>query len=407
MRRYLVSCIGVLGMLVAACGGGDFSGPRLLGQTTITGVGAGTNFGFDLGLVVGNRYYFTDRNNASVDVFDTSNSALIAQIKGTGANAFAGLGFTSSGAVDNSISGPDGINAVGNLLYVGDVNSVKIIDPAAQQVIKTIVVGTSGKRADEGCVDAVHGLYMISTPEADTPFATFINTTTQAIVAKVTFTDPAGAPAAGLEQCRYDPVSDTFYVNNDGTTANPHGELVAIPGASIRAIAPGATVNYTSLAGVRGSSEGNCDPTGLALGPGTDIAVNCREGTTGAPLLVQIMNRSTGAIVASINAGGGDQLEYDAATNRYYSGASRWTASGKAATNGACSASSPCTPVLTIIDAATRTVVAQLPSGNNAHSVAVDPATFKAFVPVSSGTSPGGCGTCGIEPAMLLTFTTK
>jgi hypothetical protein len=401
MRKILLPVL-TAALVLAACGGGGDSGLRALNFISpIPGVGTGTNFGFDLGVVVGNRYYVTDRNNAAVDVFDTATSALVTQIKGTGANAFAGL--TSS----NATSGPDGINSVGNLLYVGDVNSVKIVDPSAQQVIKTIVVGTSGKRADEGCIDSVHGLYMISTPEADTPFATFINTTTQAVVAQVTFTDAAGAPSAGLEQCRYDAGSDTFYVNNDGTTANPHGELVAIPGASIRGIAAGGTVNYLSLAGVKGYTEGNCDPTGLALGPGKDIAVNCREGTTGAPLLVQIMDRSTGVILASINAGGGDQLEYDPATNRYYSGGSRWTASGKAATNGACSAASPCTPVLTVIDASSRAIVAQLPTGNNAHSVAVDPVTFKAFLPISSGPSPAGCGTCGTEPAGLLTFATQ
>jgi hypothetical protein len=401
MRRFLISCLGAA-MFVAGCGGGDDAlSPRQLSATSIPGVGVGTNFGFDLGIVVGNRYYVTDRNNAAVDVFDTANSTLVTQIKGTGANAFAGL--TSN----NATSGPDGINSVGNLLYAGDVNSVKVVDPATAQVIKTIVVGTSGKRADEGCIDAAHGLYMISTPEADTPFATFINTATQAVVAQVTFTDPSGAPAAGLEQCRYDLASDTFYVNNDGTTANPHGELVSIPGASIRGIASGATVNYTSLAGMRSFSEGNCDPTGLALGPGNDIAVNCREGTTGAPLLVQIMDRTNGSILASLNAGGGDQIEYDSATNRYYSGASRWTASGKAATGGACSAASPCTPVLTIIDAGSRTLVTQLNTGNNAHSVAVDPVTSKAFLPISSGTSPAGCATCAAEPAGLLTFSTR
>lgn len=401
MRRFLVSCLGTA-LIVAGCGGGDDAlSPRQLGATSIPGVGVGTNFGFDLGVVVGNRYYVTDRNNAAVDVFDTSNSALVTQIKGTGANAFAGL------TASNSTSGPDGINPVGNLLYVGDVNSVKVVDPATAQVVKTIVVGTSGKRADEGCVDATHGLYMISTPEADTPFATFINTATQAVVAQVTFTDPSGAPSAGLEQCRYDPATDIFYVNNDGTTANPHGELVAIPGASIRGIAPGTSVNYTSLAGMRAFTEGNCDPTGLALGPGNDIAVNCREGTTGAPLLVQIMDRANGNILASLNAGGGDQIEYDSSTNRYYSGASRWTASGKAGTNGACSAASPCTPVLTIIDAGSRTLVAQLATGNNAHSVAVDPATSKAFLPVSSGSAPAGCATCAAESAGLLTFATR
>jgi hypothetical protein len=179
-----------------------------------------------------------------------------------------------------------------------------------------------------------------------------------------------------------------------------------MPGASIRSIPPSGTVNYTALAGAREFSEGNCDPTGLALGPGTDVAVGCREGTTGAPLLVLIMNRQTGAIVASINAGGGDQIEYDAATNRYYNAASRWTATGTASTNGACSAASLCTPVLAIIDAVNHTLVTQIPSGNNAHSVAVDSATGKAFVPASSGVSPAGCATCGSEPAELWTFST-
>jgi YVTN family beta-propeller protein len=398
-------CVSAAAVL-AACGGGGDNGRNLVAATQIQGVGQGTNFGFDIGTVLGNRYYLTDRNNAAVDAFDTATSAQVAQITGTGANAFKGVTLTSTGATDNSRSGPNGITAVGNLLYVGDVDSVKIIDPAANQVIKTISVPSGGHRADESCVDPTHGLYMIASPEADTPFVTLINTTTQSVVATVTFTDAAGAPSAGLEQCRYDPKTDAFYINNDGTTANAHGELDVMPGAAIRAIPAGGTVNYTALAGVHMYNEGNCDPTGLALGPGNDIAVSCREGTTGAPLLVQILDRTTGAILASVNAGGGDQMEYDPATNRYFNAASRWTATGKAGTNGACSASSPCTPVLNVIDAGTRTLVEQLVTGNNAHSVAVDSATGKVFVPISSATSPAGCATCSNEPAELLTFST-
>jgi hypothetical protein len=119
------------------------------------------------------------------------------------------------------------------------------------------------------------------------------------------------------------------------------------------------------------------------------------------------MDRTNGRILASVNAGGGDQMEYDAATNRYYNAASRWTASGKASTNGSCSAASPCTPVLSIIDAATHAVVAKLATGNNAHSVAVDSATSKAFMPISSATAPSGCATCTTEGAGLLIFATK
>jgi YVTN family beta-propeller protein len=384
---------------LAGCGGDDnndttpatpvvVDNPHLLQQIGISGVGAGTNFSFDIGALSGSTYYFTDRNNKSVDAIDIPTLKQTAQVVGFGANAFAGL------LPSNANSGPDGLNPAGTLLYVGDVNSVKIVDTATKQVIKTIVTGTQGVRSDEGCYDATHNIFMISAPEAAIPYATFINTVSQTVVATVTFADSAGAPSAGLEACRYDPVSDAFYVNNDGTTVNPHGELDVLPGAAIRAIAAGGTVNYTTLAGVQRYSEGNCDPTGLALGPGTDIAVGCREGTTGAPLLVQIMNRSTGGIVTSLNAGGGDELEYDSKSNRYYNAGSRWTATGNAAVSGTCSAASPCTPVLAIIDATTRTVVARVPTGNNAHSVSVDPTTNQVFMPVSSATAPAGCATC-------------
>jgi hypothetical protein len=379
-------------LTLAGCGGDDSNpaaaGPHFVSQIAVTGVPAASNYSFDISLVQGSRYYFTDRNSAAIQVVDIPTLASVGNIHGVGATVFAGAGAS------NSVSGPDGLNSVDALLYAGDVNSVKIADPSTSTVLKSIVVSATGVRADEACVDSVHHLYMIASPEEPVPFVTIIDTNTQAIISKVTFTDNKGAPSAGLEACAYDAASDTFFINNDGTTDNPHGELNVLPGAAVRAIPAGSAVNYTALAGAAIFPEGNCDPTGLALGPGTDIGVECREGTTGAPLLMLILNRSTGAVVASLNAGGGDQLVYDATTNRYYGAASRWTATGNAATAGSCSAASPCTPVLTIVDATAHSIVAQLPSGNNAHSVAVDPSTGFIFMPISSATAPAGCGTC-------------
>ena len=393
MRKYMWAnaLVASAAVAIAGCGGDDLNngGPHHVSDISIPNVKAGVNFSFDIGVVLGSRYYFTDRNNASLDQIDIPSKAFVRLIQGSGPLAFTGLG-----PGPNSQAGPDGATPVGNLIYAGDVNSVKVVDPSAGIVASKITVSGTGVRADEGCADSVHGIFMISSPEETPPFATFINTATQTVIAKVTFTDSAGQPTAGLEACRYDAAGDNFYVNVDGSTANPHGELVKLPGAAIRAIPNGGTQNYTTLAGVAMYSEGNCDPTGLALGPGSDIAVGCREGTSGAPLLMQILNRSNGALLASLNAGGGDQLEYDAPTNRYYNAASRWTSSGNASTNGACSAASPCTPVLTIVDAGNRRVVTRLNTGNNAHSVAIDPATGLIFVPYSSATSPAGCPGC-------------
>jgi hypothetical protein len=281
---------------------------------------------------------------------------------------------------------------------------VKIVDPATNTVVQSITVGNEGVRADEGCVDPVHNLFMIATPEAATPYMTVINTQTQAVVSKITFTDPSGNPSAGLEACAYDPNTDAFYLNNDGTTANEHGELTALSGASVRGIANGATVNYTALAGTRTYGLGNCDPTGLALGPNNDIAVNCREATAGAPLELLIMDRTNGAVLANLNAGGGDQLWYAPERNRYYNAASRWTASGKSS-GGNCTTASPCVPRLISIDAGSRTIAGMADTGNNAHSVASDPVTSNIFVPISSDTAPAGCATCRNGSGGLLMFT--
>jgi hypothetical protein len=422
MNKQLMLSIALIATTqLVACGGGGGGGGsgNSANEILVPNANAGTNFSFDLGMVTNHsagRYYFTDRLNKSVDMVDIATGALTL-ITGTGANAFTGcLPLASCAGVNNGLSGPDGINDINytgvNKIYAGDVNSVKVIDPVSLTVTKTITgVGNpaSGNRADEGCLDAVHHRYWISSPEDVPPIATIINTDTDAIVAKITFVDLAGNPSKGLEQCRYDAASDTWFVNNDGTTANPDGELDVVTGASVAGIAAGATVNYTALAGVQMFNESTtspCDPTGLALGPGTDIAVNCRPGLVGAPLVVKIFNRTTGAHVADIAAGGGDQLEFDLTSNRYFSGSSRWNASGKVIDRtgaGACTAADPCIPVLGVIDAATHAVIALHPTGNNAHSVAVDPVTGKVFVPHSSDTSPGGANVSafsnGFSPA--------
>ena len=395
-------------LLVYACNGGGNSAPVLFpdfkATVAIPNIAAGSNFSFDIsGVDTGNgRMYFTDRNNKSVDVIDISSNQLVKQIKG----GFAGCdtGPTCAGA-NNDKSGPDGLNVIPGttFIYVGDVNSVKIIDTKTDTVVNTIAIGgTSGLRADEGCYDPDHQIYMINSPGESPPFATFIDTTTQKIIATLLFTDPgsgaAGPASAGLEACAYDHATASFLNNNDGSTANPHGEVDVIPAAFVLAGTPDAPVTLTlpvptPANGFKIFPLGNCDPTGIDLGPGTDVAISCRQGTPGVPLTVQIMDRTNGTVLANLNAGGGDQITYDAATNKYYLAASRWTASGKSS-GAACTAASPCTPVLQIIDAGSRAVVKTLQTGNNAHSVAIDPATHQVYLPYSSPTAPAGCATC-------------
>ena len=373
-------------LALASCGGtGHEDKSKPVNDVKVTGITTGSNFSFDLGLVANGKYYLTDRNNKAIDVIDIATN----QFSLMAAGSFAGVGASSA------TSGPDGINAVGNLLYVGDVNNVRIVDPSTGTVVKSIKVGSAGFRADEGCYDPVDGLYMIAIPDADLPYAAIIDTKTQTLKAIINWNDTDGTtPAGGNEACAYDPVTKSFLTNNDGTIQNPRGEVDVIPAIDLTSLSAGSTVNVFSLPNVGRYPLGNCDPTGLDLGPGTDMIAVCRQGGKGEALTAKILNRTNGTVLAELPAGGGDQVWYDPTSNRYYVAANRWHTSGKNDKGGGCSAANPCDPRLIIVDAATRQVAASLHSGNNAHSVAVDPVTGDVFVPYSSATSPAGCPTC-------------
>ena len=390
--------LALVAVAVAGCGGDGGTNRTLpAGDIKVNGIAAGSTFSFDLGTVVNGKYYLTDRNNKAVDVVDVATHT-ISYITGTGANAFAGCTPNANcvGA-NNGKSGPDGVNWIKgtNFLFVGDVNNVRVVDMTTNTVVKSIQVGTAGFRADEGCFDADDHIYMISIPDADLPYAAFINTDTQTVIGFVNWVDTDGVtPAGGNEQCQYDPGTKNFLVNNDNTVANPRGEVDVIPAADIRNMAIGSTANVFTLAGVQRFPLGVCDPTGLDLGPGTDMIIMCRQGNAGEQLTSIIMNRTNGAIVVTLSVGGGDQLAYDARTNKYYLTGNRWHASGMNDLGGGCSASNPCTPTLFVVDADTHAVHPFISTGNNSHSVAVDPVTGQIFVPYSSATAPGGCATC-------------
>src|SRR5437899_6556081 len=284
--RYALGTVMVVTLLLASCTGGDDDNNLPIEFKTTMGVpnvGSTTNFSFDISAVdpVNGRYYFTDRNNKSVDVFDIKTNTFIKQI--TGGFAGCDTGPTCAGA-NNDKSGPDGLNLITgtNFIYVGDVNSVKIIDTSTDTVVNTIAIGgTSGLRADEGCYDPDHKIFMINSPGETPPFATFIDVNTQKIIATLLFTDPgtgpAGPPSAGLEACVYDHATQTFLNNNDGSTANPRGEVDVIPASFVMQGTPAAPVvltlpKPTPANGFKIFPLCACAPTGLDLGRGTDRA---------------------------------------------------------------------------------------------------------------------------------------
>jgi hypothetical protein len=349
-------CAIAITTLIAGCGGSDNSnnGPRIVSTISVPN-SASPPFNFDISYADSGKYYLADRNNTAVDVVDTKTNTLIAQIKGP----YAGIGATSNA------SGPDGLVGIPgtNTIYVGDVNSVKVLDVGAQQVTKTIPISTSGSRVDEGCYDPDDKLIMFASPGDSPPFVTFISTTTQAVVSKLTFTG-----SSGLEACAYDPKNKNFIINNDGTTANPEGEVNIIPAAAVVAGAPAVT---------RVFPLGHCSPTGLDLGPNNDMVVGC-DPLPGNPLITLIMDRTSGATLATVPFGGVDQIAYDSATNRYVLPARHYQTNNIAA-------ASNFVPTLGLVDASSRSIITMLAIGNNAHSVAVDSATGQAYLPFAPG----------------------
>lgn len=368
--RYLVVAF-VLGL--AACNGSSSvpappgNPPTALKSTTaLPGLTTGGSFTYDIGEVdpQTRRYYLADRTNVALDVLNADTGALVAQIKG----AYAG------NQASPGISGPDGVVALHgtSTVYVGDVNSVKVVDVAKQSTVTTIPIATSGFRTDEGCYDGDDGIVMFANPNDPTPFATWISSKTNAVLAKLPF-----AGSAGLEACVYDPGTKNFLLNNDGTSANPFGELDVVAAASVSAGTPAVSARY--------ALPNQCSPTGMALGAGETLMIGC-DPPAGAPVVTLFLNATTGAVLKVLTeVGGADQVAYDPGKRRFYEAARHMTA------NGIASASGPYTPVLGVIDGTSLTFLQNLPTGSNAHSVAVDSTTGNVFVPVPpTATSAGG-----------------
>jgi hypothetical protein len=184
---------------------------------------------------------------------------------------------------------------------------------------------------------------------------------------------PAGcvgavAPA-GLGGMIYYPPTHTFLLTNGNTTSDITVGSVDV----IDPLHPVTVAGVTKYVPVIINSFPiyDCMPTGVNLGPGTDVMVGCadHDGRAFAPNTV-IINGTTGAVLATINnIGFVDETWYNPGDNNYYL-AARDMPSG---------------PMLGVINAGTREWLQNVPTNGNAHSVAADPINNHIFVPLPSG----------------------
>jgi hypothetical protein len=183
---------------------------------------------------------------------------------------------------------------------------------------------------------------------------------------------PAGcvgaiAPA-GLGGMIYYPPTNSFLLTNGNATGDiTVGSVDVID--PLHKITVGGVTKYVPAV-VNSFPIYSCMPTGLNLGPGTDVLVGCadHDGRAFAPSSV-IINGTTGEVLTTINnVGFVDQTWYNPGDNKYYLGARDM----------------PTGPVLGVIDAGTRQWLQNVPTNGNAHSVAVDPKNNHIFVPLPS-----------------------
>jgi hypothetical protein len=174
---------------------------------------------------------------------------------------------------------------------------------------------------------------------------------------------------AGLGGMIYYPPLHAFLLTNSNTTSDiTVGSVDVID--PLHPITVGGVTKYVPVI-VNSYPIYSCMPTGLNLGPGTDVLVGCadHDGRAFAPSTV-IINGSTGEVVANINnVGFVDETWYNPGDNNYYL-AARDMPSG---------------PVLGVINAGSRLWLQNVPTNGNAHSVAADPINNHIFVPLPSG----------------------
>jgi hypothetical protein len=200
--------------------------------------------------------------------------------------------------------------------------------------------------------------------------------------------DPTKTPAvctgaiapAGLGGMVWDPLippNGAFLLTNGNSTGN-------VATGSVDVIVPFFTFEGGPPAGipvvVNSYPTPSCMPSGVGLGPGTDIFVTCagHDGRQFAPT-TYIMNGLTGAILQTINnVGGVDQGWFNPGDGHYYLAARDM----------------PTGPVLGVIDGPTRQWLQNVPTNGNAHSVAADAVFNKIYVPLPAG---GNCQSQAID----------
>ncbi|HEV7137380.1 MAG TPA: hypothetical protein VGN43_12165 [Steroidobacteraceae bacterium] len=308
---------------------------------------------FDIGYVnQDGTYALADRSNGGLDFFDGATNKYLGR-----AGGFTGFNKTTG----TKVAGPNGVVAVGAHEFWatdGD-SSVKVVDARTRKVIASIP--TNGKkRADEIAYDPADHLVVAVNNADSPPFVTFISTRTRKVIGRLELPHATD----GAEQPLYDPATKLIYLSI------PVVDSVDANGAV-------AVINPHSYELVKMMPVQKCMPAGLALGPHDNLLLGCSDDgvDAGFPAHSVVMNARSGKIEADVPVGGSDEVWSDMRNHRYYLAA--------VANKGG--------PALGVVDSLHNKMIAAIPTGPRAHSVAVDEKNGKVFVPIQADPSMTDC----------------
>jgi hypothetical protein len=366
------------------------------------------------------EYYLADRSNSAIDIINTRNGTFKRFL---GAGLFVGVKLNGAGtAVNNDISGPDGVVTHGRWLYAGDGDSsLKVFDldgPNAQAQPPLFTGGST--RVDEMALTPDGELLLAINNAEDPPFGTLFaangdrHHSSVSAISKITIDGTLFPGTPGIEQPTWDPKTQRFYVSvpilgkpgGCGTATCDGGMMVIDPNL----VTPGVYVlgafNAAKNHGVIALS--NCGPNGITVGPHDNLMLGCTSANNPTNDSTLVINATTKNFTHVNNIVGSDEVWFNKGDGRYYTGSNR---NCKVA-GAQCPAAANQQAVLGVIDG-TSVLIETIPQSSGSHSVAADSKRNLIFVPQSApvavvgaggDTTAVGAGICGSNNGCIAVY---
>ena len=343
------------------------------------------------------EYYLADRSNAGIDIIDTHHLTFKRTL---GKGLFVGIKLNAAGAVNNDISGPDGVVTHGRWLYAGDGDStLKVFDlnaPNASALKDTLFTGGT-TRVDEMALTTDGELLLTVNNAEDPPFATLFvangdrRSSAVKLITKITINPTLFPDTPAIEQPTWDPKTKRFYVsvpilgNPAGCTATCDGGLMVIDPTTVTlgTFVLGAFDPATNTGVVQLS---DCGPNGATVGPHDNLLLGCTSANNPSNTSTLVINATTKHFSHVNGIVGSDEVWFNKGDKRYYTGSNR-----NCKTTAPCPLAADQAAVLGVIDG-TSVLIETIPQSSGSHSVAADSKRNLIFVPQSAPVAVVGAG---------------